>query len=158
TTHDRAVGPMQFIPSTWATWGRDGNGDGAKNPNNIYDAALAAGAYLCAGGRDLSVKADLDRAILGYNHSQEYLATVLSWFEYYKKGTHEVPDGTGVLPDPDKNSGGSDRGGDGGGGSESPRPLPDPTEPGGDHSSTPEPPATDDGGIETPAPETPSPE
>jgi hypothetical protein len=98
TTHDRAVGPMQFIPSTWASWGADGNGDGEKNPNNIYDAALAAGEYLCAGGRDLSDKADLDRAILGYNHSQEYLRTVLSWFEYYKKGTHEVPDGTGVLP------------------------------------------------------------
>ncbi|ADI11102.1 secreted protein [Streptomyces bingchenggensis BCW-1] len=158
TTHDRAVGPMQFIPSTWASWGRDGNGDGEKNPNNVYDAALAAGAYLCAGGRDLSIKADLDKAILGYNHSQEYLATVLSWFEYYKKGTHEVPDGTGVLPDPDKNRGGSDGGGDGGGGSESPRPLPDPTEPGGDHSPTPEPPETGSGEIETPAPETPSPE
>ncbi|KAK1178436.1 lytic transglycosylase [Streptomyces sp. NBS 14/10] len=157
-THDRAVGPMQFIPSTWATWGRDGNGDGEKNPNNIYDAALAAGAYLCAGNRDLSVKADLDEAILGYNRSREYLATVLSWFEYYKKGTHEVPDGTGVLPDPDKNSGGSDGGGNGGGGSESPRPLPDPTEPGGDHSPTPEPPTTGDGGVETPSPETPSPE
>ncbi|MGY0062665.1 lytic transglycosylase domain-containing protein [Streptomyces sp. LZ34] len=159
TTHDRAVGPMQFIPSTWATWGRDGNGDGAKNPNNVYDAALAAGAYLCAGGRDLSVKADLDRAILGYNHSQEYLATVLSWFEYYKKGTHEVPDGTGVLPDPDKDNGGS---GSGGGndnnGSARPTPLPDPTKPGGDHSPTPEPPATGSGEIETPAPETPSPE
>ncbi|MES4905288.1 MULTISPECIES: lytic transglycosylase [unclassified Streptomyces] len=159
TTHDRAVGPMQFIPSTWATWGRDGNGDGEKNPNNIYDAALAAGAYLCADGRDLSDKADLDRAILGYNHSQEYLATVLSWFEYYKKGTHEVPDGTGVKPDPAKNSGGSGGGKDhGGGGSESPRPLPDPTEPGGDHSPTPEPPSTGSGGGETPSPETPSPE
>ncbi|MGP4000507.1 lytic transglycosylase [Streptomyces sp. 8N706] len=98
TTHDRAVGPMQFIPSTWANWRSDGNGDGEMNPNNIYDAALAAGRYLCAGGRDLSVQADLDRAILGYNHSREYLRTVLSWFEYYKKGTHEVPDGTGVLP------------------------------------------------------------
>ncbi|MFI6643673.1 lytic transglycosylase domain-containing protein [Streptomyces sp. NPDC050504] len=99
TTHDRAVGPMQFIPSTWATWGQDGNGDGAKDPNNIYDAALAAGKYLCAGGRDLTVQADLDKAILGYNQSQEYLRTVLDWFEYYKKGTHEVPDGSGVLPD-----------------------------------------------------------
>ncbi|MFD8966195.1 lytic transglycosylase domain-containing protein [Streptomyces sp. NPDC059568] len=98
TTHDRAVGPMQFIPSTWATWGQDGNGDGRKDPNNIYDAALAAGQYLCAGNRDLSVDADLHQAILGYNHSQEYLNTVLTWFEYYRNGTHEVPDGTGVLP------------------------------------------------------------
>ncbi|MFI6283739.1 lytic transglycosylase domain-containing protein [Streptomyces sp. NPDC051018] len=110
TTYDRAVGPMQFIPSTWATWGQDGNGDGRKDPNNIYDAALAAGRYLCVGNRDLTVQADLDRAILGYNHSREYLRTVLSWFEYYKRGTHEVPDGTGALPDsetPDSSGGSS---------------------------------------------------
>ncbi|MFI1012239.1 lytic transglycosylase domain-containing protein [Streptomyces sp. NPDC020965] len=99
TTHDRAVGPMQFIPSTWATWGQDANGDGLKNPNNIFDAALAAGRYLCAGDRDLTSRADLDRAILSYNQSREYLNTVLSWFEFYKRGTHEVPDGTGTLPE-----------------------------------------------------------
>ncbi|MFG2403035.1 lytic murein transglycosylase [Streptomyces brevispora] len=98
STHDRAVGPMQFIPSTWETWGQDGNGDGRKDPNNIYDAALAAGRYLCAGSRDLSLAGDLDRAVLSYNHSNEYLRTVRSWFEYYKRGTHEVPDGTGILP------------------------------------------------------------
>ncbi|GAA2806738.1 lytic murein transglycosylase [Streptomyces showdoensis] len=96
--HDRAIGPMQFIPSTWATWGQDANGDGKKDPNNIYDAAQAAGMYLCANDRNLAVKADLDRAVLSYNHSREYLNTVLSWFEYYKRGTHQVPDGTGVLP------------------------------------------------------------
>ncbi|MGW7055228.1 lytic transglycosylase domain-containing protein [Streptomyces sp. NPDC054887] len=98
-THDRAVGPMQFIPSTWATWGRDGNDDGRKDPNNIYDAALAAGNYLCAHDRDLSVQSDLDQAILGYNRSREYLRTVMSWFDYYRRGNHEVPDGFGVLPD-----------------------------------------------------------
>ncbi|WP_371792553.1 lytic murein transglycosylase [Streptomyces sp. NBC_01471] len=97
-THDRAVGPMQFIPSTWATWGQDGNGDGKKDPNNVFDASLATGRYLCADERDVAVQHDLDQAILGYNHSQEYLSTVLSWFEFYKKGTHDVPDGTGVLP------------------------------------------------------------
>ncbi|MEV7672311.1 lytic murein transglycosylase [Streptomyces sp. NPDC088752] len=96
--HDRAVGPMQFIPSTWATWGQDANGDGKKDPNNIYDAAQAAGLYLCANDRNLALRADLDRAILSYNRSTEYLNTVLSWFEYYKRGTHQVPDGTGVLP------------------------------------------------------------
>ncbi|MEU7277815.1 lytic transglycosylase domain-containing protein [Streptomyces sp. NPDC045431] len=98
TTHDRAVGPMQFIPSTWASWGQDANGDGRKDPNNIYDAAQAAGMYLCANNRDLALKADLDKAILSYNRSTEYLRTVLSWFEYYKRGTHRIPDGTGVLP------------------------------------------------------------
>jgi hypothetical protein len=96
--HDRAVGPMQFIPSTWATWGQDGNGDKAKDPNNIYDAALGAGMYLCAGDRDLSAADGLHQAILGYNHSQDYLDKVLSWMEYYSEGAHEVPDGSGVLP------------------------------------------------------------
>src|SRR5690606_12170063 len=43
STYDQAVGPMQFIPSTWAWAGRDGNGDGRKDPNNVYDAALSAG-------------------------------------------------------------------------------------------------------------------
>ncbi|WP_369143657.1 lytic transglycosylase domain-containing protein [Streptomyces sp. R44] len=96
--HDRAVGPMQFIPSTWATWGQDANSDGKKDPNNIYDAAQAAGLYLCASDRNLAVKADLDQAVLSYNHSREYLNTVLSWKAFYERGTHQVPDGTGVLP------------------------------------------------------------
>ncbi|MCX4843897.1 lytic transglycosylase domain-containing protein [Streptomyces sp. NBC_00893] len=96
--YDRAVGPMQFIPSTWAHWGQDGNGDGRRDPNNIHDAALAAGHYLCAGSRDLSVKADLDRAILSYNHSDTYLRTVLSWLEFYRKGIHPVADGKGTVP------------------------------------------------------------
>ncbi|MCM2576531.1 lytic transglycosylase domain-containing protein [Streptomyces meridianus] len=109
TTHDRAVGPMQFIPSTWATWGADGNGDGERDPNNVYDAALAAGRYLCAGGRDLSVDAQLHRAILGYNHSQQYLRTVLSWLEFYRKGTHEIPDSGGTP-----GAGGAPGGGKGG--------------------------------------------
>ncbi|MCW7943133.1 lytic transglycosylase [Streptomyces hygroscopicus] len=107
TTYDRAVGPMQFIPSTWAWAGRDGNGDGVKDPNNIYDAALAAAHYLCRSDRDLSVQADMNEAVLGYNNSQDYLNTVLSWYEYYRKGTHSIPDGTGTAPShrSDDNSG-----------------------------------------------------
>ncbi|MFJ9816341.1 lytic transglycosylase domain-containing protein [Streptomyces sp. NPDC101151] len=98
STYDAAVGPMQFIPSTWAWAGRDGNGDGKADPNNVYDAALAAGHYLCRYGWDLSGEADLHRAILSYNNSQDYLNLVLSWLEYYRKGTHSVPDGTGGVP------------------------------------------------------------
>ncbi|CAL9604477.1 hypothetical protein SUDANB145_05489 [Streptomyces sp. enrichment culture] len=96
--YDQAVGPMQFIPSTWAWAGRDGNGDGEADPNNIYDAALAAGHYLCRNSWDLSDQDDLDAAILSYNNSSEYLHTVLSWLEYYRKGSYEIPDGTGTLP------------------------------------------------------------
>ncbi|MGW0771307.1 lytic transglycosylase domain-containing protein [Streptomyces sp. NPDC002676] len=98
TVYDRAVGPMQFIPSTWARWGADGNGDGRSDPNNVYDAALAAGRYLCAGGRDLSHPADLDRAILGYNHSDAYLRTVKAWYAYYLTGHRVVPDASAGSP------------------------------------------------------------
>ncbi|WP_031081834.1 lytic murein transglycosylase [Streptomyces sp. NRRL WC-3549] len=150
-THDRAVGPMQFIPSTWEDWGQDGNGDGRKDPNNIYDAALAAGRYLCAGGRNLSLAADLDRAVLSYNHSQEYLRTVRSWFDFYNRGTHQVPDGTGVLPSGKDSSGSSPSPTpkpSGSTGTPKPKPTPTPTptpapsKPGGgtSPSPTPEPP------------------
>ncbi|MFE9818955.1 lytic murein transglycosylase [Streptomyces sp. NPDC005773] len=165
STHDRAVGPMQFIPSTWATWGQDGNADGRRDPNNIYDAALAAGRYLCAGSRDLALAADLDRAVLSYNHSDEYLRTVRTWFEYYNRGTHEVPDGTGVLP-VESSTGthpGTGSGTHGGGpssspspspsGSPSPTPTPKPEPP-----SKPSPTPSDPGGPGTPTTPTPTPE
>ncbi|WP_223280926.1 lytic transglycosylase domain-containing protein [Streptomyces antnestii] len=98
TVYDRAVGPLQFLPSTWRRWGADGNGDGDRNPNNIFDAALAAGHYLCAGDRDVSRAAGRERAILSYNYSRDYLRLVLYWMEFYREGVHTVPDGKGVLP------------------------------------------------------------
>ncbi len=98
STYDRAVGPMQFIPSTWEWAGRDGNADGRKDPNNIYDAALAAGHYLCRYSWDMSTSSGLRSAILSYNNSTDYYNTVISWLEYYRKGSHEIPDGTGSVP------------------------------------------------------------
>ncbi|MEW2347186.1 lytic murein transglycosylase [Streptomyces sp. NPDC006684] len=96
--YDRAVGPMQFLPGTWRRWGADGNGDGRADPNNIYDAALGAGRYLCAGGRDLATDGGLERAVLSYNYSRDYLQLVLRWLAFYRDGVHAVPDGTGVVP------------------------------------------------------------
>ncbi|MEY9990899.1 hypothetical protein ABIE67_002931 [Streptomyces sp. V4I8] len=98
TGYDRAVGPMQFIPSTWARWGADGNADGRTDPNNVFDASLAAGRYLCAGGRDLSDPAGLDGAILGYNHSAAYLRTVRAWYAYFLEGHRVVPDSSAGAP------------------------------------------------------------
>ncbi|MFE6173946.1 lytic transglycosylase domain-containing protein [Streptomyces sp. NPDC056464] len=141
SSYDRAVGPMQFIPSTWEWAGRDGNGDGKKDPNNVYDAALAAGHYLCRFGWDLSAQADLDSAILSYNNSQDYLNLVLTWLEYYRKGTHQIPDGTGTLP--------SDRSDATAGAS----PSPSPTEP-----KTPTTPSTKPGGNGGSASPTPKPD
>ena len=54
TRFDRAVGPMQFIPSTWSVVGVDGDSDGTRNPQDIDDAALATAVYLCSGDDDLS--------------------------------------------------------------------------------------------------------
>ncbi|MFH9352565.1 hypothetical protein [Kitasatospora sp. NPDC017646] len=94
---DRAVGPMQFIPSTWASWGVDATGKGTADPNNIFDAAETAGRYLCAGGRDLSDPAQLDRAVLSYNDSTEYLRTVRNWMAHFGSGqVTTVPDLPGI--------------------------------------------------------------
>ncbi|MBD1591951.1 lytic transglycosylase domain-containing protein [Arthrobacter sp. S1_S22] len=73
---DRAVGPMQFIPSTWKLVGRDGNGDGTADPFNIDDAALSAATYLCAGGRDLTTADGWTDAIYAYNQSDAYIRKV----------------------------------------------------------------------------------
>ncbi|MEU3573783.1 lytic transglycosylase domain-containing protein [Kitasatospora sp. NPDC036755] len=98
---DRAVGPMQFIPSTWASWGVDANGDGKADPNNVFDAAETAGRYLCAGGRDLADPAQLDRAVLSYNNSGEYLRTVRNWMAHFGSGTvSTVPNRPGPLVPP----------------------------------------------------------
>jgi hypothetical protein len=88
--YDRAVGPMQFIPSTWATWGVDGNGDGVISPFNIYDAALAAADYLCTAGGNLRTADGQINAVLTYNDSQAYLATVLALEKIYASGAPGV--------------------------------------------------------------------
>ncbi|MFG2762185.1 lytic transglycosylase domain-containing protein [Streptomyces rubiginosohelvolus] len=155
--HDRAVGPMQFIPSTWASWGQDANGDGRKDPNNIYDAALAAGRYLCANDRDLALAADLDKAVLSYNRSTEYLRTVRSWFSYYQRGTHEIPDGTGTLPSTPSTPTPSPRPGTGSGPSAPPSPKPSPDKPGGKPSPGPSKPGGGGSTSPTPKPPTPKP-
>lgn len=75
TQWDRAVGPMQFIPSTWALWGADGNGDGVNDPNNIDDASLAAARYLCASG-SMQDAASWRAAVFSYNHLDSYVDAV----------------------------------------------------------------------------------
>lgn len=93
--YDRAVGPMQFIPSTWAGFGVDANGDGKRDPNNIFDAAAAAADYLCAAGRDLSTYAGQVRAVRSYNNSDAYIAMVLGLERSYAHGVTTVPTAPG---------------------------------------------------------------
>ncbi|MEE2049363.1 murein transglycosylase [Nocardiopsis tropica] len=82
TEWDRAIGPMQFIPTTWGRWGASLEG-GDPDPHNIDDAALAAARYLCAEGRDLTDAADWEAAILEYNRSREYVNDVLAYAHAY---------------------------------------------------------------------------
>ncbi|HEX3361443.1 MAG TPA: lytic murein transglycosylase, partial [Solirubrobacterales bacterium] len=69
-----AEGWMQFMPSTWAEWGVDANGDGVADPNNPEDAIFAAARYLSAAG----MPADTYGAIYAYNHADWYVSEVLA--------------------------------------------------------------------------------
>ncbi|MGA8847057.1 MAG: lytic transglycosylase domain-containing protein, partial [Nocardioides sp.] len=80
---DRAVGPMQFIPSTWAVIGVDADSDGARDPQDIDDAALGAAVYLCSGAEDLRRTAGLRVAVWRYNHSATYVDQVVSVMQNY---------------------------------------------------------------------------
>jgi len=90
TVWDRAVGPMQFIPSTWAWAGRDGDGDGVASPNDLDDAALAAAAYLCRYGPLTSEEA-MRTAVFHYNQSDYYVDLVLAFGHGYDTGYFEIP-------------------------------------------------------------------
>lgn len=81
--YDRAVGPMQFIPTTWQRWGVDADGDGVANPDDLDDAALAAAGYLCASGGDLTTATGWQSAVLTYNRSDSYVREVLSRADGY---------------------------------------------------------------------------
>jgi len=84
-THDGAVnsagagGPMQFLASTWATYGVDADGDGPPNRWDPADAIYAAANYLRASG----APSDYERAIFSYNHASWYVADVESWARKY---------------------------------------------------------------------------
>ncbi len=68
-----AMGWMQFIPSSWKSFGVDANGDGKIDPYNPVDAIFAAARYLKAAGADQ----DLRKAIFAYNHADWYVDSVL---------------------------------------------------------------------------------
>jgi cell wall-associated NlpC family hydrolase len=82
-TWDRAVGPMQFLPGTWKTFGVDADGDGVANPQDIRDAAAAAAAYLCKGGANLGDPTQLATAIYSYNAADWYVSDVLMLMSRY---------------------------------------------------------------------------
>ena len=126
---DRAVGPMQFIPSTWSVVGVDADGDAQRNPQDIDDASLATAVYLCSGDDDLGTDAGRRAAVYRYNHSKEYVDLVLRIMQAYMDGDFtSVPNNTTsavtFTPDYDvtrptlvpKGNGGTGGGGGGTGG------------------------------------------
>jgi hypothetical protein len=82
-----ALGPMQFLPTTWHTWGLRASGDGkAPDPQNMADAALTAGHYLCNSG-DLTQPGNWWKAVFVYNNSQFYGVQVYSAAQAYSDAT-----------------------------------------------------------------------
>ena len=91
TQWDRAVGAMQFLPSTWTRWAaRAGEDNTAPDPQDMDDAALTAARYLCASGGDLSTGDGWWKAVLTYNNSVEYGRDVYSGADAYARKVAEL--------------------------------------------------------------------
>ncbi|NGN69962.1 lytic transglycosylase domain-containing protein, partial [Streptomyces sp. A7024] len=90
------VGPMQLSTAVWALWAAGGTPEAEPDPQNIHDAALTAGRFLCAPGRDLTRDADLHQAIRSFHNAPMYVRAVLSWMADYREGVREIPDRTEV--------------------------------------------------------------
>lgn len=73
---EHAVGPLQFLASTWQRWGADGDDDGVADPRDLDDASLAAGRYLCADAHDLATTSGWNAAVHSYNHDLDYVINV----------------------------------------------------------------------------------
>jgi hypothetical protein len=89
-----ALGPMQLTQGTFDTVSIDSDGDGAKNPQDIDDAATAAGIFLCSGEGDLSSDADARAAVARYGDGKKYVNSVMKISASYANGQFsQTPDG-----------------------------------------------------------------
>lgn len=151
--YDHAVGPLQFIPTTWGVVGVDADDDGRRNPQDIDDAALATAVYLCSGDADLAVPDQLAAAVHRYNHSSTYVALVLRVMKAYAAGvpTGTVPSGFTPPQDADGQTQAAARspkgGTSGGGGQQAAQPPAD-----GPTPASPAGPRPGDGGTAEPVP------
>jgi hypothetical protein len=89
-----AIGWMQFMPSTWAVYGVDADGDGTKNPNNPNDAIFAAARYLRAAG----MPDDPEGAVFAYNHADWYVQEVMARAACFSGIGNGVVGGLSLIP------------------------------------------------------------
>ena len=84
-----ALGPMQFMPATWAAWGIRGFGPpGQPDITNPFDAVPSAARMLCADGASSGTQAGLRQAIFAYNHATWYVNEVLALAGRYAAEYH----------------------------------------------------------------------
>lgn len=89
-----ALGPMQFLSTTWARWGQlapDRPPDSIPDVQNAWDSIYSAAAYLCAGKPSID---DIHAAVLRYNHSEAYFDQVIAKAGEYGLGSDQQADGT----------------------------------------------------------------
>ena len=91
-----AGGPMQFLGSTWARYGVDGDGDGRVDRWDPADAIYGAARYLRASG----APADYEKAILAYNHAGWYVAEVEHWAAVYRGPSASSPSASSAFSSP----------------------------------------------------------
>jgi murein DD-endopeptidase MepM/ murein hydrolase activator NlpD len=92
TSSAGAIGWMQFLPATWASYAVDGNGDGRRDPFDPWDAIFTAARYLRTSG----APADWHRAVLAYNHAEWYFRQVAD----RARGYGAAPPGAGGPASP----------------------------------------------------------
>jgi hypothetical protein len=89
-----ALGPMQFLPATFAAYAVDGDGDGRLDINDPADAIFTAARYLCASGAARDIRA----ALFTYNHSWDYVDKVLATAGGYADHAAPAPPSGATLP------------------------------------------------------------
>lgn len=76
--YDRAVGPMQIIPQTWAAWNVDGNADGDPNGQQIDDSVVSSANYLCYSSPSMTTADGWKQGLWSYNQLDSYADDVLA--------------------------------------------------------------------------------
>lgn len=77
-----ALGPAQFLPSSFWLFGVDGDGDGIADPFNLVDAKFSIGHYLQIFGWAEDAPIEQKRkAIWFYNRSQIYVNTIMMIYD-----------------------------------------------------------------------------